>query len=206
MKHHNGPHPYRCILEGRLPRCNPDLLLRLSVMVILCTLAGVAIVRAQNPPTEYEVKAAYLYQFGKFVEWPGEAVVLPGDTFSICTLGGNPFGALLEETISGRSVQGKKVVAKAMANANEALNCNILFIISSEQKRLEEIFRILHGRSILTVGDMKNFLPQGGMIQLEIEQNKVRFEINVSAVGRANLKISSQLLKVAKVTNDPFPD
>ena len=158
--------------------------------------------RAQNPPTDYEVKAAYLYQFGKFVEWPEETLARAGDVFSICTLGLDPFGSLLDETIAARSVQGKKVVAKRLASVNDALNCHILFISSSEQSRLGEILKILQGKNILTVGDMRDFIRQGGMINFQIEQNKVRFEINLRAVEREHLKVSSQLLKVAKLAKE----
>ena len=202
MKRHHGPEPFRCTLECRLPRCKQDLPLRLSIVVILWTLAGVAILRAQTPPTEYEVKAAYLYQFGKFVEWPEGTLGRAGDAFAICTLGVDPFGSVLDGTISGRSVQGKQVIARRLASVNDALSCNILFVSSSEQNHLAEILKVVQGRSILTVSDMNNFLPQGGMIQFQIEQNKVRFEINLTAVEHANLKISSQLLKVAKLTKE----
>ena len=202
MKCHIVPDPIRCTLEGRLPRCNPDPLRRLSVVFILWTLAGVAILRAQNLPTEYEVKAAYLYQFGKFVEWPEGALARSGDDFAICTLGMDPFGSVLDETISGRGVQSKKVIAKRLASANEAADCNILFISSSEQNHLSEILKMVQGKGVLTVGEMRNFLSQGGMIHFQMEQNKVRFEINLSAVEHANLKVSSQLLKVAKLTRE----
>ncbi len=158
--------------------------------------------RAESPPTEYEVKAAYLYQFGKFVEWPEGAAGRAADPFAICVLGADPFESVLDETISGRSVQGKKAVAKRLANPNEAANCNILFISSSEQNHLAEILNIVHGKSILTVGDVNTFCPRGGMICFQMEQQKVRFAINVPALEQANLKVSSQLLKVARLIKE----
>ena len=202
MKHLGGIDSFPWAFEGRVPWSNPGYLARLAVVAMVWVLSGVSILRAQAPPTEYEVKTAYLYQFGKFVEWPEEMLVRAGDVFSICTLGLDPFGSLLDQTIAERSVQGKKVVAKRLASVNDALNCNILFISSSEQSRLEEILKVLQGKSILTVGDMRDFIRQGGMINFQIVQNKVRFEINLPAVERANLKVSSQLLKVAELTKE----
>ena len=157
---------------------------------------------AQDQPTENEVKAAYLYQFGKFVDWPEGASANSGNDFAICTLGVDPFGRVLDQIISGRSVQGRKVVVKRLSNVNDASDCNILFVGSSEQNRTPEILKAVQGKGILTVGDKEGFVTQGGMIQFQIEQNKVRFEINLPAVERSNLKVSSQLLKVASVVNE----
>ena len=156
----------------------------------------------QDQPTEYQVKAAYLYQFGKFVEWPEGTSSVSGNDFAICTLGGDPFGRALDETISGRSVQGRKVIARRLSNVNDVSDCNILFVGSSEQARMTDILKVVQGKGILTVGDKADFVLQGGMIQFQTEQNKVRFEINLPAVTRSNLKVSSQLLKVAKVINE----
>lgn len=161
-----------------------------------------ASLRAQRPPTEYEVKAAYLYQFGKFVQWPDGAPASARDSFDICVLGKDPFGSTLDETVSGRSVQGKKVAARRLETAREAENCNILFISSSEEKQLGEVLKAIHGKGVLTVSEMDSFLARGGMISFEMEQRKVRFEINVPALERANLKVSSQLLKVAKLIRE----
>ena len=172
----------------------------------LFTLFGVCaawcasgLLQAQNPPTDTAVKAAYLYQFGKFIEWPGASSTRAEDAFPICILGTDPFGGILGETVAERSVQGKRVIAKRIAGVGEAAACNILFIGASEQERLPEIINSLQGQSVLTVGDSQAFSGRGIMINFVIEQRRVRFEINLSAVERANLKVSSELLKVAKV-------
>jgi hypothetical protein len=133
------------------------------------------------------------------VEWPEGALATSGDVFTICVIGVDPFGSALDKTISGRTVQGKQVIASRLASANDFSNCNILFVSSSEQNHLPEILKKVQGKSILTVAEMRTFISQGGMINFQVEQNKVRFEINLASVERANLKISSQLLKVAKV-------
>ena len=188
--------------EDRVLHRIPSFLPRLVAVAILWALSGVSILLAQNPPTEYEVKAAYLYQFGKFIEWPESSLVRTGNDFAICTIGKDPFGPVLDAMISGRSVQGKKAVAKRLAAVNDASTCNILFISTSEQSHVMEILRIVEGKGILTVADMSNFVSQGGMINFQMEQNRVRFEINMPAVERSNLKVSSQLLKVAKITKE----
>ena len=172
------------------------------LLTVLVAYGNPVFLRAQNPPTEYEVKAAYLYQFGKFVEWPEGTLARSDDEFVICTLGMDPFGSILDETISGRAVQSKKVIARRLTSISQAADCNILFVSSSEENHVAEIFKMVQGKGVLTVGEMKNFLSQGGMIRFQMEQNKVRFEINLSALGRANLKVSSQLLKVAKLTKE----
>jgi hypothetical protein len=152
---------------------------------------------AESATTEYEVKAAYLYQFGKFVEWPEGGLSRTDDPFAICIVGTDPFGAVLDETISGRTVQDKKVIAKRLTPTDDKSSCNILFVSPSEQHRLVNVLREVSGRSILTVGTTAEFLSQGGMINFRLEQGKVRFEVNLAALQQGNLKMSSELLKVA---------
>lgn len=157
---------------------------------------------AQNSPTEFEVKAAYLYQFGKFIEWPEGTFPPNGGTFTICTLGMDPFGSALDETVSGRTVQGKQIQLRRLDTVADAEDCNILFVGASEQKHFADIANSLVGKGVLTVSDSGDFLTQGGMISFRIEENKVRFEVSLAAVERAKLKLSSQLLKVAKLRRE----
>jgi hypothetical protein len=150
----------------------------------------------QSNPTEYEVKAAYLYNFGKFVEWPAKARTADG-FFNICVLGQDPFGTTFDTTIAGESINGTKVMIKRAAKPQDALSCRILFISSSEESRLKEIVAILDKASVLTVSDIPQFTRRGGMIQFVVAANKVRFEVNLTIAERAGLILSSQLLKVA---------
>jgi len=159
----------------------------------------------QLSPTEHQVKAAFLYNFGRFVEWPRTASAPAGDPFSICLLGEDPFGPVLEETLEGKEVHGKKLLLRRIGSAKDTLRCQILFISSSEDSHLTEILTLLAGRSILTVSEMPRFAYRGGMIGFTLEQNKVRFEINPPAAERGGLIISSQLLKLAKIVNTKPP-
>jgi hypothetical protein len=171
--------------------------------VAVALVAGVSRLHAQQRgPTEYQVKAAYLYNFGKFVQWP--AAVAPAGDFSICVLGEDPFGATLDTTIADESINGKKVVVKRIAKPQDALNCHILFISPTEEGRLKEILATLGKTGVLTVSDISQFTRRGGMIQFLVDANRVRFEVNLTAAERNGLALSSQLLKVAiRVKRNP---
>lgn len=152
---------------------------------------------AASTPTEYQVKAAYLYNFGKFVQWPAKAAAGNSDSFPICVLGQDPFGKALDSAIVGESINGKNVVARRIAKTEEAANCRVLFISSSESSELGRILSALDDASLLTVSDMPDFAQRGGMIHLLLQDQKVRFEVNLDAARRVGLTLSSQLLKLA---------
>jgi len=174
----------------------PSLLHRTLALAIVCVVSAVPALHAQKGPTENEVKSAYLYNFGKFVEWPAKAAIV-GEFFPICVLGDDSFGSTLETTIAGESIEGKKVLVKRVAKSQDAVSCRILFISSSQQNRIKEILAELDSTSVLTVSDMREFTRHGGMIQFVVEENKVRFEVNLTSAERSGLSLSSQLLKVA---------
>jgi hypothetical protein len=194
-----------------VPRCFPDDLPRQGCLLrprrraftarIVLVLAGCACLasssRAQQPKAEeYQVKAVYLYNFGRFIEWPASAKT--GDSFPICVLGRDPFGAALDTTVAGTSIEQQKIVARRIARAREAADCRILFISSSEASRVKEIVASLDKSPALTVSDAPGF------IEFVRKENKVRFEVNLSATERAGLTLSSQLLKVATaIKKDP---
>jgi len=169
------------------------------VVASVWALAGVSILHSQqSKPAEYEVKAAYLYNFGRFVEWPAKVASDKSDSFRICVLGQDPFGRILDEALSGETIDGKHVVAKRITKPLEAVDCRILFISSSEEKRLNDTLMAIDKAGVLTVSDMPEFLQRGGMIQFVLDSNRVRFEINLTAAENASLTLSSELLKVAK--------
>lgn len=171
-------------------------LFRLLAVGIASALLGPSCLHAQrSSPSEYDVKAAYLFDFGKFVAWP--ATVAAADDFSICVLGEDPFGGTFDATIAGETIDGKKVVVNRIAKPQAAMSCRILFISASEESQLKEILATLDSRSVLTVSDISQFTRRGGMIQFVIDASRVRFEVNVTTAQRAGLTLSSQLLKVA---------
>jgi hypothetical protein len=148
------------------------------------------------PPTEHEVKAAYLNNFAKFVEWPVEAL-RPGDPFVIGVLGQDPLADALVDLFQGAEVRGHRVVIENR-RAERALRAHVLFIAGSESFVLPRVLRELEGRPVLTVSDMEGFLERGGMVRFLIEDQRVRFEINHLEAQQAGLTLSSQLLRIAR--------
>lgn len=152
-------------------------------------------------PTEYQVKAAFLYNFSKFVEWPDKAFSNNTTSINICVLGRNPFGNSID-SISDKSVQGRTIQIIINPDSEHLNKCHILFISESEKGRLARIFNLLNYSSVLTVADLEGFASAGGMINLIMKDKKVSFEINLKAARKADLKISSQLLKLAVMVQE----
>jgi hypothetical protein len=175
-------------------------------VLALATLLLVTPLHAQDAhPTESQVKAAYLYNFGKFVRWPeGRSAKL--DSLAICILGKDPFGAVLDSTVAGENIDGRKITVKRLSSIQETAQCSVLFVSSSEERRLAAILPAAQRLSMLTVSDMQNFAQRGGAIGLLNEQGKIRFEVNRTAAEQSHLVLSSELLKVAiKVIDKPIP-
>jgi hypothetical protein len=171
---------------------------RLTAVIAMLALLHIPVLQAQQPKvSEYQVKATYLYNFGRFVQWPSNATTAKGDSFSICVLGQDPFGPTLDSTLAGETLDGKPLAAKRISTPREAGECRILFISSTEENHLKEILAALDESSILTVSDMPAFSRRGGMIQFVLDGGKVRFEINLAKAETAKLTLSSELLKVA---------
>jgi YfiR/HmsC-like len=143
---------------------------------------------------EYRVKAAFLYNFAKFVEWPDR------DTGPIVlgVLGQDPFGAVLDQTVEQKSINGRPVVIRHFANVPQAKECHIVFVGTSEKARFAEILPKLASFGILTVGERHGFLQAGGMVNFVVEDNNVHFEINAEAVRHAGIHINSNLLKLSR--------
>jgi len=139
------------------------------------------------------VKAAYLANFPKFVEWP--AKVATGASF--CVLGQDPFGMTLDAAVAGETIHRIQLAAKRVSKAQDALDCRVLFVSSSEESHWTEIQAALKTSSILTVSDMREFARRGGIVQFVLDGNRVRFEVNLTATGTAGLTLSSELLKLA---------
>lgn len=146
--------------------------------------------------SQYDVEAAYLFNFAKFVTWP-PASPGQGGAFNICVLGDNPFGPSLDRIITGEKIDGKVVVDKKISSPEEAPACSILYISSSEASRLGRILNLVKDAPILTVSDIPDFAEHGGIIQFVLRENRVRFEVNLVPVQRDHLIFSSELLKVA---------
>jgi hypothetical protein len=148
---------------------------------------------------EYRVKAAFLYNFAKFVEWPPQAFLSANTPLVICVLGQNPFGRSLDEAVDGKVVEDRKLVVRQFADIRQVSGCHILFVSSSERKYLRAILGDLKESGVLTVGETEGFTAEGGVITLWLEGDRVRFEINLDAASRQKLRISSRLLSLARI-------
>ena len=152
---------------------------------------------AQQPAPEYQIKAAFLFNFAKFVDWPPEVFTDTNSPIVIGVLGKNVFGDYLKETIRDKSVRSRSFELKQFTSAIQATNCQILFISPELKENLPKIIAGLHNASILTVSETDQFIKAGGMVNFVIEDNKIRFQINDSAARKARLRISSKLLSLA---------
>jgi hypothetical protein len=150
---------------------------------------------------EYRVKAAFVYNFTKFVEWPARSFRGPQDSISICTIGKNPFDDALTEAVHGKPVNGRPVEIRAVETPEDACTCHILFIRSAERKRLRSILDKTAGHGVLTVGETDSFPMEGGIINLKFDGDKIRIQINLQAAERQHLTISSHLLSLAQIVS-----
>lgn len=153
-----------------------------------------------GPAGEYQVKAAFLYNFAKFVEWPAGAFETAQAPFLVCVLGADPFGTDLERTLKNEKIGGREINVRRIKRVQEREGCHILFVSKSERDSLPQILGALKNAAVLTVSEFDSFTQLGGMINLYVEDRRIRFEINVAPAENAGLKISSKLLKLAKVT------
>ncbi|HKQ57011.1 MAG TPA: YfiR family protein [Candidatus Eisenbacteria bacterium] len=148
---------------------------------------------------EYDLKAAFLFNFARFVEWPADAFAAAATPITIGVLGDDPFGATLDSLVGGELVRNRPLLVRRYGSVEDVDACHILFISSSEAGRLDHIARVLGRRSILTVGDTKDFAADAGIIGFELAQRRLRLRINLAAATDARLTISSKLLRQAQI-------
>jgi hypothetical protein len=180
-----------------------------------CYLAGVWLLAvgaafAQPQPAgpdetnrEYAIKAAYIYNFGRYVEWPPASFPDSQSPFVIGVLGSDPFGALLDEIVQSKKIEGRPIAARRFASMAEYRPCHILFVsaAASPEQKLAAI-KMAQDSPVLLVGEDPGLAERGATINFFIEQNKIRFEINAEAARREQLKISSKLLSLAKIVGE----
>jgi len=172
---------------------------RNAAIVACCMVAAFAY--AQNRVSEYAVKAAYLFNFGKFVRFAPSDALNNRQTFDICIVGEDPLGHTLDDLTANERLDGKPVRVVRLKSVAEARGCAIAYISASEGSRLETDLDALRGQAVLTVSDAASFLQRGGMIQFLTVENHVRFAVNLDAVRGAQLSLSSELLRVATSVN-----
>jgi hypothetical protein len=162
--------------------------------LLLILTATLAVLSGQQPTLEYQVKAAFLLNFTRFIDWPPESTAA-GAPFTICILGDDPFGSALDQTVEGEMVNGQRIVVQR-SRRELGKACQILYVDKSE-KGVPEILTNV-GRGVLTVGEGEKFLREGVMIAFVLDNRRVRFSINLTAARNASLRFSSKLLSVAK--------
>jgi hypothetical protein len=159
---------------------------------------------AQAPrPSEYQVKAVFLFNFAQFVDWPPDAVADSQAPLVIGVLGGDPFGDLLDATVRGEHLGARSFVVRRYQHVEDIKTCDILFIDRSAGDRPEGVLAGLRNRPILTVSDAEGFAEHGGMIGFVTDRNRIRLKINLGVAQAAHLTISSKLLRVAEIINPP---
>lgn len=151
---------------------------------------------------EYRLKAAFVYKFATYVRWPPTSDI-PAKPFVIGVIGSDPFGASLDGIVQSQTVNGRAVRIKRLSRLADILNCDLVFVSTSEKRNLPEILALLRDAPVLTVSDLDRFAESGGMIGLVTTgDNRIRFDINVAAVERVGLKASSQLLQLARIVDE----
>jgi hypothetical protein len=172
---------------------------------ILATICPWVASGQQPRPSEYQVKAVYLFNFSRFISWPAPTAGVPARPFAICVMGRDPFGPVLDATLAGEIIGGQSVIARRVTEAGEAADCRVLFISTSEENHLREILAALNKSSVLTVSDIGRFTERGGMIQFVLQGDRVRFEVNLARATEAKLTVSAELLKVAVTVRKNAP-
>ena len=190
------PRRYRRSI-GRAPHLVP---------AILCALALAFLQRAvaqeSAPPLEYQVKAAFLFNFAKFVEWPSDNPRDAEDGFVICVFEDESLAQALDQAVSGKTVEGRVFRVRRLQNLDDTRSCRMLYLGGSDTSRLVALLKSVRTTAVLTVGNAPGFTRQGGIINFIMQDNRVRFEINPEAADRAGLRISSKLLQLATIVRD----
>jgi len=170
-------------------------------LLVVVTLVGGWVPRAHaesgGVPSadEYRVKAAVLYNIARFVEWPASAFADAGSPVVLCIVGTDPFGGALDETLKGRTIVGRQVAIKRVADARDG--CHVVFIAYSEQKRVADLLDRLGAAHALTISDIERFTERGGVVGLATAGDRVRFDVNIAAAERARLTVSARVLSLA---------
>ena len=175
----------------------------IALWVLLFTVAsgreGLAAELAADNSRVSQIKAAFIFNFAQFTEWPTEAFADKDAPLVIGILGSNPFGDVLEETVRNEGVRGRRLVVERYNRVAEIKTCHILYIGQSEENRLDNVREALKNKPVLTVTDIENAATRGIIIELMRVQNRIRFRVNVEASKAANLTLSSKLLRAAEI-------
>jgi hypothetical protein len=184
---------------GRKPFGRPRYY-RAALILLLALLPSRSL--AAPPAKEYDVKAVFLFNFAQFVEWPDSAFASKDSPLVLGVLGNDPFGASLDEAVRDKLVDRRPMEVRRFRSVEEAKDCNILFVSSSEMTRLSSVLEAVKAHDVLTVGETDEFAREGGMICFVNRDGRIRLRVNLKAVQAAKLTVSSKLLRVAEIVSD----
>lgn len=170
-----------------------------ALAIMVGTLWQGTPVSAASGLNEYAVKAAFLYQFMQFIEWPPEAFADATAPIVVGVLGDDPFDDSLRRATEGRTAQGRPLVIRAVKHGEPLRHCHVLFVSASEEGRIPDVLRTLGTAAVFTVGDSAGFAEAGGTLNFVTEAARVKFEVNLAAAERARVRISSKLLSIARI-------
>jgi YfiR/HmsC-like len=191
------------------------MLRRLGILIVALSVSlswaprAFAQARASSDSSEYLIKAGFIFNFAKFVEWPSAAFAQPDSPIVIGILGTDPFGTIIDQIVQDKKVGTRGFVVKRLkwgADPKDLKECKILFVGASERAHLDDLVQMVRGLPILTVGEAPGFAEHGGVIRFVLEDNRVRFEVNVAAAQQADLTISSRLLTLARIVQQATSD
>jgi len=191
------------------------MLRRLTILIVALSVSlswapgALAQDRDSSDSSEYLIKAGFIFNFAKFVDWPPTTFAQPDSPIVIGILGTDPFGAIIDQIVQDKKIGGRGFVVKRLkwgTDLKDLKECKILFVGASERVHIDELVQIVKGLPILTVGETPGFAEHGGVIRLVLEDNRVRFEVNVDAARQAGLTISSRLMTLATIIHQAVVD
>lgn len=178
---------------------------RLRALVAGAALIGSACAVAVPEATEYDVKAAFIYNFARFTEWPSSAFEHPTDPIRICIVGDDPFGNTLDEIVRGKMLAEHALVVARVGTPAGARDCHIAFVSRADSERLGSVIAAVRDRPVMTIGDTEDAAQRGAVLGFLIQNGRVRFAINTETAKRTGLVLSSQLIKLAILVNGTPP-
>ena len=188
---------------------------KVGILIVIISLVSAMALRSHaeglesSDSSEYLIKAGFIYNFAKLVEWPTTAFAQAESPIVIGILGDDPFGATLDRIVADKKINGRGFAVKRLKWTKELKDlrdCNILFVSSSEKEHMDGVVDAIKWLPILTIGDVPGFARRGGIMNFTLEDNKIRFEVNVEAAKRADLTISSRLLTLARIVQQVAAD
>jgi YfiR/HmsC-like len=174
---------------------------RVNILMLAAVILAAASPRcwAGDPPLEYQIKAAFIYNFTQFVTWPKNSFSGDNAPFVLAVVGDDPFSGALETAMQDRTVDGRPITVRHFATTDQIGPCQVLFVPQSQEQALTAIMAKVAKNAVLTIGESDTFLPGGGAIRFYVDGNKMRFEISPVATDTAGLQVSSKLLELARI-------